>query len=63
MKFGQMFAELVFLVMMLVKPRGLNLVSRPYVPGVKVARPRAKLNRGLLWIGRSRAPRLSEGEP
>jgi hypothetical protein len=27
MKFGRMFAELVFLVMMLVRPRGLNLVS------------------------------------
>jgi len=28
MKFGRMFAELVFLVMMLVRPRGLNLVSK-----------------------------------
>jgi AraC family transcriptional regulator of adaptative response/methylated-DNA-[protein]-cysteine methyltransferase len=38
-------------------------IPRPYVRGVKVVRPRAKLNRGLLWIGQSRAPNLSEGEP
>lgn len=32
---------------------------RPYVRGMKVARPRGKLNRGLLWIGRSLAPCLA----
>ena len=32
---------------------------RPYVRGVKVARPRGKLNRGLLWIDRSLAPCLA----
>ena len=32
---------------------------RPYVHGVSVARPRGKLNRGLLWIGRSLAPCLA----
>lgn len=31
----------------------------PYVRGMKVARPRGKLNRGLLWIGRSLAPCLA----
>ncbi|MBB4277156.1 hypothetical protein GGE12_004954, partial [Rhizobium mongolense] len=36
--------------------RGCQPCVRPYVRGVKVARPRGKLCRGLLWIGRSLAP-------
>ena len=37
--------------------------SRPYVRGVKVARPRSKLNTGVALDWPEPSPTLSEGEP
>jgi hypothetical protein len=41
----------------------LPTLSRPYVRGVKVARPRGKLKSGVALDRPEPSPTLSEGEP
>jgi hypothetical protein len=48
---------------MIATGKGVTEQTRPYVRGVKAARPRGKLNSGVALDWPEPSPKLSEGEP